>query len=706
MTRPVSMLSLLALLAALSLAMALAPAPASAAPGERSFTPDSVFIPIREIGIIEAVSDNRVRLYECGPSDDVCMVDIADEAAVAALFTNPYTIAAGTYDRLYVSNCIGTGYNARLRGQALIAGTTYYTRAGADPLSTNATDLGYVNVDFNGCRKEYTLAAPLVLTGGDSFELGLVIALRGLAWAKLGPKVIPSGCVENAAQTRSVCMGYADIVPYVGDAASIGLERYLVGEFFGGTEPVVVGTVLLVSDTSGKLLAGFTRRAFRENSAHASGNFDTPFKTMTDLGGGNYYLENYGSTATGTGYVRFTGFRREDHTGTYLTQGGTSVNYITDRDYAAELPECPAGVLLTHSFVASVDEYDHIEPLGRLNPAGGHVFPTDHNYFYLNVDAGTGVPIVADIFFPGDGWVLGITESASWDTVPPADPSTPDHVDYSLQTAHCRALAMRYGHVQTLSPSMDALLASLKAASPGACLEYSTGGSYFRNCGYSTQTPVSAGQAIGSVGGVIPYYAWDLWTWDARIPPLTFANPSRFFTNDSGWDIFHIVCGLDYLAPAVRDPLVALIPRTAPPVCGTIEQDVPGTLQGVWFQPATSEKPEDPHLALVPDHIDPGKGVFSIGNSVPTLATGAYYFTPTTDPGARVNRDFSSVSDSQIYCYDNLTDMGGAIPNTTLLVRRDTATTLTIEKKPVADCAALGSPATWAFASNARAFER
>ena len=122
-----------ALLTLVLCALALAvPAVASASPGEASFTPTSLRVPIWRIAL-QGSGDGappRQDLYQCaGPHEDDCLVDFADDAALAALFRGATSIAPGVYDRIEVYLCPdgtvqappgGADYHVRLRGQVTL----------------------------------------------------------------------------------------------------------------------------------------------------------------------------------------------------------------------------------------------------------------------------------------------------------------------------------------------------------------------------------------------------------------------------------------------------------------------------------------------------------------------------------------------------------------------------------------------------------
>jgi hypothetical protein len=315
------------------------------------------------------------------------------------------------------------------------------------------------------------------------------------------------------------------------------------------------------------------------------------------------------------------------------------------------------------------------------------------------------------LYFPSAGWITHITRNNVWYSVPPAGP-TPDVVEYSLHYAPCREVALRFGHVASLSPAVNAALTAAVAGGGGTCESYDTDGHSFENCRYSMKVAVTSGAQVGTVGGTPDVFAWDLWAYDARRTPIVYANPTRYSAHPSGIDSFHVVCPIDYFEPVKKSVLETFLgdgttARTAPPICGTIEQDVTGSAQGNWFFPGTSTYPEDPHLALVHDNVLPNLGVFSVGNSVTTLPSGYYQFTPVAS--GQVNRDFQMVTPGLIYCYENLRNhryAPAAIPNTVILTQLTSPTMLSIEKRTVANCAALGPEATWSMSLVATAFER
>jgi hypothetical protein len=246
------------------------------------------------------------------------------------------------------------------------------------------------------------------------------------------------------------------------------------------------------------------------------------------------------------------------------------------------------------------------------------------------------VPLVA----PGDLVITRISTSQILTRDPPT-------TDYSVYFSACEEFNGYFLHVNTIAEKLQ------EQFTPPFdwCNEYSTGGNDYRNCGKSLNIEIKAGEPMGTAGGP-GHNALDFGASDTRVPPLQFANPSRW---QGG---LYVVCPLDYFEPGIRDGLYGLLGsgsvlRTIPPICGEVEQDEPGTAQGAWFAGDADGHNEDPHLALVHDNFDPTIGVFSIGTSLGpiSVAPGLYHFDPASS--GLVNREFSDVTaDDRVYCYE------------------------------------------------------
>ena len=238
----------------------------------------------------------------------------------------------------------------------------------------------------------------------------------------------------------------------------------------------------------------------------------------------------------------------------------------------------------------------------------------------------------------------------------------------------------------------------MSAATPD-CNEYSTGGENFRSCRYPLQYHMSAGAQVGTAGGRIGQWALDFGAHDFRQTPLQWANQTRIVNNAP--QLPYTACPSDVFTPAIKAALEArfsnyngTVHRTTPPLCGKVDQDVPGTAQGIWFkQGVTGVYPEDPNLALVHDNIDPAIGVISMGTSIAS-ATGTHSFTPVHS--GLVNREFGEITPGgNIYCYN-------LAPSGSILIKLVIATQLQVEHRSSDGCSAT----PYSFSAAAVTFDR
>ena len=343
----------------------------------------------------------------------------------------------------------------------------------------------------------------------------------------------------------------------------------------------------------------------------------------------NAFKNFYGSPLQTSDYPKTTG-----------AESNEINNYIK-----TDLPACDSqNSQLTVSPV-SIANITDIAPLGNFNPQGGHVFPTEHIYFYLKKPAGEDfnvAPIEVPLYAPADIWITSIRGSEHLS-------ENPIFIDYGLEFYLCSGLQGLFAHVSTISAEMAALLKEPYQQED----TYEAGGKSYRMFEKAVNIKVKAGEQIGTVGGRAGQNALDLSFYDFGSAPLAYANPSRWYGK-----LFYVVCALDYYSEELKPVLEAKLgygkPRTIKPLCGEVNQDISGSAQGVWFVKGTTDTyPEDPHITLAHDNFDPGYAVFSIGRSLANygLDAGVYSFT-LRDTGL-VDRDFKDVKpDGNIYCYD------------------------------------------------------
>lgn len=334
------------------------------------------------------------------------------------------------------------------------------------------------------------------------------------------------------------------------------------------------------------------------------------------------------------------------------------------------------------------DSIKEIVVLGNLNPTG-HVYPTDHVYWYLPIDEGSSTPDLVTLYCPG---TILLTRATIQENV------TQAVTDYSLEFTLASGVYFSFGHVSSLSTSIFGDVSGKEGFTLQE--EYSTGGNTYRTWARDYSLTVTAGAVLGTAGGNQGQYALDLNLYDWN---QTIGEPA----NDTIWQWsrqVHALCPLDQFEPgAVRDSLWDLVSRTAPPgddyPCGSAMQDVAATAQGIWFKPGESAPyPEDPHLALVWHNIDASNQAFSVGNSIPTISSGVYTFTP--NESGRLNRRFDQVtSDGNIYGY--LVYYYGA-GEMTMLVELTDSVTMKIE----GILGHVSDSTSWSFTEAATTFQR
>lgn len=294
-------------------------------------------------------------------------------------------------------------------------------------------------------------------------------------------------------------------------------------------------------------------------------------------------------------------------------------------------------------------------PLGGLNPPG-HTFPNDHmGLYYKNFG------VARTIYSPGNVHIFRVSRDRH------GIGTSHETQDYHIEFGDPASTVLYFGHVNTLSTRLMDASAGFSGAD---CNTYTAGAELHEQCKKDVSIEVSAGEAIGTGGVVAGQFALDM---------------GMLVNNEP-------VCPLDYFDAATRTKLEAklgnhlgTVKRTISPLCGEINQDIAGTLQGIWLKQGLPKYPEDPHIAFVKDNVQPDKPMISVGNGIPGLASNVYTFT--VQASGQVNRAFASVvSNGTIFCYTPGYIGGGVEPNTSIIVQLENSTTLALEKRNC-DCA-------------------
>lgn len=342
--------------------------------------------------------------------------------------------------------------------------------------------------------------------------------------------------------------------------------------------------------------------------------------------------------------------------------------------FSSEIPACEDKAVLFTNLPMDLSDLRVIVPLGNLNPPG-HTFPTKHLYFVGYGDT-EGKTKETNIYSPGEIYITRIHANKNFDL---------NYTDYSLYFSPCQEMEGYFLHINSVSEKIA------KEIQPPfkECQEYTTGGMHYQMCDKEVMIKLESEEWIGKAGGILGQL-FDFGASDSRAEELKFANSKRWEKN---WQTLHTVCAIDYFEPELKDKLNTKIGgwqkgefRTIEPLCGEVNQDLVGTAQGNWFAAGTKETyPEDLHLALVHDNVNPQKGAFSVGNSVSGLNSGAYYFEPKHL--GTINRDFSEVkADGKIYCYESNEAFNQGKIRTVLILQMISESELRIERLDVKNC--------------------
>ncbi len=359
---------------------------------------------------------------------------------------------------------------------------------------------------------------------------------------------------------------------------------------------------------------------------------------------------------------------------------------------------CQDEQIFYSAFPLQLDDLMGIIPLGNLNPPS-HTFPTQHMYFWIrrqNPADPQSAPVEVPLSAPGDMVITEIRYSKHASENPP-------YVDYGVIFRLCDEVSGYFYHVTSLSPEIEILLESSQYDD----YSYATGGKFYESRTYRVEIPIPAGTQIGTAGGREGQNALDFGTIDTRQPEYEFANLEIWRAYSQ---MLHIVCPLDYYPTDMRDALEPYlgspwenIARKEEPLCGTVAQDIPGTAQGIWLF-GENLYPEDTHLALVHDNVDPTQPVISTGHSLEAsgLAAGKYIFE--LQSAGYVNRDFKDVlPDGHLYCYEpRYHYQPDRIPSTIILMQLIDDETLKVERISRSAC----GEGPWEFGDSYTVFSR
>lgn len=332
-----------------------------------------------------------------------------------------------------------------------------------------------------------------------------------------------------------------------------------------------------------------------------------------------------------------------------------------------------------------IDNFNFFVNLGHMSQPG-HIFPSGHGGFVLN-DHMNPVPV----FSPANMIITRVVEL--------------EHINYGYSdfgltlSVNEDEFQLVLGHMSQIHQS---ILNKVKEFNDIECETYTTAGDTYYHCLQWTEIAVSAGDTLGMVGGNPGQLGLDFGTYD-QTRKIEFAT-DRF-------DIYlypSTVSPLDYFTEEIEQILIPIcgdffygLPkvRTKSPVGGTVDYDIKGTAQGIWFKEGAPFSPEDPHIALAYHNVDPDVPIFSIGNSIPDLIPGPFTFA-TKDTGY-VDRSFEAVvPDGNIYSYNSWYHSNTPYNHMILLLQMIDNSHLKIEMQDTS------STPPWQFTNNAVLFDR
>jgi hypothetical protein len=336
--------------------------------------------------------------------------------------------------------------------------------------------------------------------------------------------------------------------------------------------------------------------------------------------------------------------------------------------FFAALPTCTPHDEFTISPLP-FDRFDSIFPLGGVDPSTNRLLPADHFNLAIHRE-GDPIPVAA----PGNITIFQVTETTRFNV----DREVTLR-DYALYFAPCSQIEASYGHIRTISDSLQtAITAAEKECQP----EYPVGDIMALACAYFPNYIATAGEVLGTLVAEDGAPNFDFGALDWRYGPLPFASPGRYQGNAA-----YVACPLDLFEASLKATLYERLgngstQRTVEPRCGTIMLDMPGTLQGYWFTESGDAGElgrSGKSLALIYDNVDPTIGVASLGNAVGMQ--GRIDFTARHS--GPFNREFNEVTPGPaIYCYASDIANDDRALHGKLLVQLVDATTLRVEYRP------------------------
>lgn len=324
-------------------------------------------------------------------------------------------------------------------------------------------------------------------------------------------------------------------------------------------------------------------------------------------------------------------------------------------------PKCPSNLagILTSPLI-ELTNITSITPLGNLNPPG-HTSPVDHNYF--STDSDDPIPVYA----PADGWITDLV------VILAKDEKTGKYIDrwITMDIEICQGLKLTFANLTEAS-------STLKNYWPkndnGCKYDIKKDGHDFTEgqCYFHANIRVKAGDLLGYTQSETQKdgpKAFPFEIWAANYNQPSPGNIDWSFYDDDRYA--HIMCTFDLYTGSLKQQFYAklggidlksnskstFIPRTIEPVCGTVNQNIIGTVQGMWFGEGWKNRkdknnPDDSRqFSFLHWNIDPAYAEIGNAGEITDGQSGQIQFTPKHI--GTIDREPSEVkADGNAYCYN------------------------------------------------------
>lgn len=315
-----------------------------------------------------------------------------------------------------------------------------------------------------------------------------------------------------------------------------------------------------------------------------------------------------------------------------------------------EASGCPKDLsgIFTVSFV-DPDKILAIRPLG-FTTGMDHILPIDHTGFTFNASVDEKIPVYA----PTQITINQISMHTDYraDGTPFTNQS-----NYMFEFTICRELTGWSEFIHQLSPEIQSVWDQAKKTHDEAPLNQ---GAKAVNDSAKVNITVKAGQLLGytNTNPSLALSIYDIRSKPNNVDVSYYGNFAR---------ILNAICFTDLYSGELKNTLdekygyfedrqgltPGFTPRTTPPKCGQVIQNIAGTLQGDWFanRPKKDEnlESEGKTISFIHNNYDPSLAQISIGgNIVPKPQT--FTFKPSL---GSINREFSETKAGETYCYKN-----------------------------------------------------